>query len=120
MITEKVCFTSQPSAVDYLPLPNSKADVFLRKNIESAETEDGTVYYADEAYMRITDGAPSQAEVIANFDKWFTTASKWEAPLPVPTPTQEERIAALEAENIRLKAQLDNAMEAIDFIIMEG
>lgn len=104
MITEKVCFTSQPPALDYLPLPNGKADVFMRKNIESAETEDGTVYYADEAYMRITNGSPSQAEIVAGFDEWYDTAAAWQQPTPTKKPdTQEARIAALEEAVEQLK-----------------
>lgn len=107
MVT-KAYYTERPNSIKYMSLPSDDtADLWMRKNIESAETEDGIVYYADEAYMRITNGAPSQAEVIANFDEWYSTASAWQPPTPEKKPaTQEERIAALTEELQALKIVL--------------
>lgn len=120
MITENVRYTERPGRVDYFQLPTGEVDLFMRKNIAEEETEEGVCYTADEAYMRMPTNDPTQAEVIENFDTWYAVAAAWEKPQPVPEPTVEERLATVEAENLVLKGQLENAMEALDFLIMEG
>lgn len=103
MVT-KAYFTEQPDDIKYMRLPSSDtADLWLRKNIaEVTDPETGAVSYeADEAYMRTT---ATEAEITADFDAWYETASAWEPPAPEKKPdTQEERIAALEEAVEQLK-----------------
>lgn len=103
MVT-KAYFTEQPDSIKYMRLPSSDtADLWMRKNIaEVTDPETGAVSYeADEAYMRTT---ATEAEITADFDAWYETASAWEPPVPEKKPdTQEERIAALEEAVEQLK-----------------
>ncbi len=101
-----------------LPSANT-ADLWMRKNIaEVTDPETGAKSYAaDEAYMRTT---ATEAEITADFDAWYETASAWQPPVPPKTPTQEERIVALENENKQLKEQLNDTMDAVDFLLFGG
>lgn len=96
MVT-KAYFTERPDSIKYMQLPSADtADLWLRKNIaEVTDPETGMVSYeADETYMR-TDA--TEAEITADFDAWYETASAWVQVMPPKKPdTQEERIAALE------------------------
>lgn len=103
-----------------MPLPGTAgADLWMRKNITEVEDpETGAVSYeADEAYMRTS---ASRAEIEADFEVWYETASNWQPPQPTPKPTPEERIAALERENKALNEQLSSTMEAVDFLLFNG
>lgn len=85
-------------------LPTGKADVWLRKNITTTkDLETGeTMYKADEAYMRTN---VSEDKIVANFDFWFETASKWQAYSNTNLDTEDERITALIAEVNNIKAE---------------
>ena len=116
MVT-KAYYTERPDSIKYMSLPSADtADLWMRKNIaEVTDPETGAKSFeADEAYMRTT---ATQAEIAADFDAWFETASVWEPPVQPKTPTQEERIAALETENKQLKEQLSDTMDAVDFLL---
>ncbi len=106
----KAYYTERPDSIKYMSLPSDDtADLWMRKNIaEVTDPETGAKSYeADEAYMRITNGAPSQAEIVADFDKWYDDAATWQPPMPERKPdTQEERIAALTEELQALKIVL--------------
>ena len=123
----KAEYNERPAPVDYAILPEGKADIWLRKNIQQAEKEgreEGetpqTVWKADEAYMRVT--ATKDDIEAANFDEWWTTAEAWEytQATAVKPQTQAERIASLEAENTALKEQLADTMDAVDFLLFGG
>lgn len=100
-----------------MALPGKGADLWLRKNI--AETTDGetgeVMYEADEAYMRTN---ATEAEIAADFEGWYETATNWQPSQPPKDPTQDERLAALEAENKELKEQLNTTMEAVDCLVL--
>lgn len=68
----KTEFSAEPATLAYMPLPDGKADVWLRQNItqETRETENGTetVWTADEVYFRTS---LSQEEIEENFDAIF-------------------------------------------------
>ena len=93
-------FPERPEAITYVPLPDGRADIWLRKNIrefsavedEEGETVTVTKWAADEAYMR---GELSREYVDANFDRLYAEAAGWE-PEQAYTPTVEERIETLE------------------------
>lgn len=102
MIT-KAYFTERPESIEFMPLPSGDADLWMRKNIaEITDPETHEVSYeADEAYMR-TDA--TKAEIEADFEGWFETASAWEPPVPEKKPeTENERIVALEEDVTALK-----------------
>lgn len=103
MVT-KAYYTERPDSIKYMSLPSADtADLWMRKNIaEVTDPETGAKSYeADEAYMRTT---ATEAEITADFDAWYETASAWQPPVPEKKPgTQEERIAALEDAVEKLK-----------------
>lgn len=103
MVT-KAYYTERPNSIKYMSLPSDDtADLWMRKNIaEVTDPETGAKSYeADEAYMRTT---ATEAEITADFDAWYETASVWQPPVPEKKPgTQEERIAALEDAVEKLK-----------------
>jgi len=119
MIT-KAYFTERPESIKFMPLPSGDADLWLRKNIaEITDPETNEVSYeADEAYMR-TDA--TKAEIEADFEGWFETASEWQPTQPTPAPgTEDERITALEGEVETLKvenAALKEELQATKIIL---
>ena len=99
----KASFTERPESIKYMSLPSGEADLWMRKNIaEVVDPETNTVSYeADEAYMRTK---ATEAEIAADFEGWFETASAWEPPVPEKKPeTEKERIVALEEDVASLK-----------------
>lgn len=123
----KAEYNEKPAPVDYAILPEGKADIWLRKNIQQAEKEGceedetpQTVWKADEAYMRVT--ATKDDIEAADFEEWWATAEAWEYTQATATKpqTQAERIASLEAENTALKEQLADTMDAVDFLLFGG
>lgn len=110
MIT-KAYYTECPDSIKYMALPSKGADLWMRKNIaETTESETGNMMYeADEAYMR-TDAA--EAEITANFERWYEETANWKPSQP-KEPTQEERIAVLEEKNQSMESQLTNTQLAL-------
>ena len=87
-----VNYDSKPETVQYMTLPNGQADVWLRRNIQQEESDEGVFWSADEKYIR-TD--LTLDEVNAQFDALFDAE-------PVTPLTDSERIAQLEAQNAML------------------
>lgn len=75
-----------------MKLPNGQADVWLRRNIQQEESDEGVFWSADEKYIRT---GLTLDEVNAQFDALFDADP--ETPL-----TDSERIAQLEAQNAML------------------
>ena len=75
-----------------MKLPNGQADVWLRRNIQQEESDEGVFWSADEKYIR-TD--LTLDEVNAQFDALFDAE-------PVTPLTDSERIAQLEQQNAML------------------
>jgi hypothetical protein len=98
MLTEKVCYTEEPVAVLFMPLPKGGADLWLRKNAAEVEDDDNTHWEADEAYMRLDTNDTSEEAVNADFEQWYSTAAEWTAPVPAKPKSPEERIAELEKQ----------------------
>lgn len=119
MIT-KAYFSEIPDIINYMPLPKiGKADVWLRKNITKiTDSETNEVSYsADEAYMRTN---VSEDKILANFDGWFETASKWQTSSDTNNDTADERIAAIitELESIKTEnAALAEELQAAKIIL---
>lgn len=75
-----------------MKLPNGQADVWLRRNIQQEESDDGVFWSADEKYIRT---GLTLDEVNAQFDALFDAE-------PVTPLTDSERIAQLEQQNAML------------------
>lgn len=100
----KVYYDSEPSKVLYQPLPDGKANVYLRSNICQADRSDFNqdskngetqkIWTADEKQFCTS---LTKDEVSANFDQLFMTAD-------IPSPTLEERVAVLEAALMEVTA----------------
>lgn len=87
-----VNYDSKPETVQYMKLPNGLADVWLRRNIQQEECDDGVFWSAEEKYIRT---GLTLDEVNAQFDALFDAEP--ETPL-----TDSERIAQLEQQNAML------------------
>lgn len=71
--------------VDYFPLPDGYADVFLHKNEKRETTEDGgTQYVAEEVYFQIEQSVTKE-QIEANFDFMWDDAENIQS-----EPTLEE------------------------------
>ena len=83
--------------VDYYPLANGYADVFLHRNETEEADEDGSlVYKAEEVYFQI-EQAVTKEQIEQNFDyMWQDTEH------PKATPTADERLEALEQAMLEL------------------
>lgn len=64
----KATYNMEPEAVLYMPLPNGKADVWLRKNIQETTEDEATVWTADEVYFRTSLDKES---IEANFETLY-------------------------------------------------
>lgn len=98
-------------AVQYMPIENNKADVWLRKNVQqetvtdTAHNEDGeeityNVVCADEMYFQVDSDKVSEQDIKDNFEKYWVYGEKWKNRNHM---TDKEKIAELEAENASLK-----------------
>lgn len=105
-----VVFNELPLALEYVKLPGvPEADIWLRRNIQEATERDDEgntypVWIAEEAYIRTT---VEEAEVAANFDRFFEYAAAWDfRTIHNPPLTADEKIALLEAQNKELTGAL--------------
>lgn len=80
---EKAYFTAEPDRIIYLPQSDGSAEVRLRRNITSEETEEGQVWTADEVFFRTR---LPQEEVEAQFDSYF---------IEEPETTMDDLVEAL-------------------------
>lgn len=78
--------------VDYYPLGNGYADVFLHRNEVQERDEEGSIIYnAEEVYFQIEDTVTKE-QIEENFDFMWEDVEKE----PTQEPTLEERLQALE------------------------
>lgn len=80
---QKTYFTTEPDRVLFKPLADGSAEVYLRRNIEERESEEGG-WQADEVFFTTN---LSQAEVEAQFDSYF---------MEEPEPTIADVVEALD------------------------
>ena len=79
------------SKVDYFPLPNGYADVFLHRNEKMETDEDGNIQYvAEEVYFQIEQTVTKEM-IEENFDYMWQDAEK-----TVSIPTIEDRLQTAE------------------------
>ena len=112
-------FNERPESLTYSPLPDGKADIWLRKNIRefaADEGEDGeslTVvkWAADEAYMR---AAIPLSTIEADIEAAFGMAAAWkQGDDEEKSLSEDERISLLEKENAELFRQLTETQLAL-------
>ena len=81
------------SAIEYYPLPNGYADVFLRKNELGEPDNEGNIgYVAEEVYFQIEQSV-TQQEIEDNFEYMWNDAQKTRVETVI---TETDRIEALE------------------------
>lgn len=114
-----VIFDERPEEITYAPLPDGKADVWIRRNVRefaAEESEEGeaitvTKWAAEEAYMRTN--APLSA-IEADLEGAFNRALAWKSGDDAQKPTSsEERLLLLEKENAELFRQLTDTQLAL-------
>lgn len=77
--------------VDYYPLPNGYADVFLHRNEETEkDDDDNTIYIAEEVYFQVAQSVTKE-DIEENFDYMWNDAE-----VITKEPSAEERLEALE------------------------
>ena len=87
-----------PEAIQYMPLPDGYADVWLRQNIEEyTDSEGGAGWQADEVYFRT---ALTLEEVTEQFDVLFeeapTLTETEDDGIVVTLPGTQDRLDAIE------------------------
>ncbi|WP_165247455.1 hypothetical protein [Adlercreutzia sp. ZJ141] len=88
----KAIYYMLPDAVAYMPLPDGRADVWLRKGVSESEDDEGSVCWeCEEVYLRTT---LSRDDVVAMFDELFDSAEQVAAPIP----TVDDRVRDLELQ----------------------
>ena len=110
-----ICSTEQIESMEYYLRSSGVADVFLRKNIQKQETEDGgagkgTPYTADEVYFAVTGEKASKESIAEDFDYWYNKGEEI---------TQGELADRYSLEELRMQAY-SNASEACEKTIYAG
>ena len=119
MIVNTVHCPVKPAAMQYHPLGDGTAEVWLRKNIRQttveAETggEENLEYTYEEVYFRTT---ATQAEIEGNQDSYWETGQGWEPEVPL---TPEQKIEKLQLELNQANADLAQAKTDNDMAIAE-
>lgn len=96
----KSYYNKEPEPLQYMPLPDGKADVWIRKNIREAEMTGeeagegiiGAAWEADEVYFRTS---LDKENILARMDELYENGGE---PIPVKPKeaTTEERLDAIE------------------------
>jgi len=94
----QISYSPKPhNMVDYYPLPNGYADVFMHRNERTETDEDGnTVYAAEEAYLRVSQDI-TKKHIENNFGHMWNDAEN-----TFTEPTAEERLQALESAMLEM------------------
>ncbi|MCD7820866.1 MAG: hypothetical protein LUG64_01460 [Clostridiales bacterium] len=107
---ETVSYSQQPEAIQYMPLPDGSADVWLRRNITQVDDGDTWGWEAEETYIR-TD--LTRDEVAANFDALFNGTYDPEAPTTLEG-IRADKIAEMSAD---CEAQIT---DGVDVTLSDG
>lgn len=84
--------------IDYYPLPNGYADVFLHRNETTEKDDEGNIIYiAEEVYTQV-DQTLTKEKIEENFDYLWNDAET----LVVDEATTEERLKALESAMLEI------------------
>lgn len=95
----KATYNNKPGELLYMPLPNGKADVWLRKNIQeipASGEDEAPAWEADEVYFRTTY---SKEHVQEHFEELFSAGGSTGDP-GTEDPDPSEEISAEEALQI--------------------
>lgn len=92
-----VQYSSKPEPVQYMPLPDGRADVWIRQNIAETSDDDGNaIYTADEIYLQVTASLIPKEEIETDVAWWFTrlkdeTEEIYADALCIPTVMADKR-----------------------------
>ncbi len=111
------------AAVQYMPISDTVADVFMRKDItiatrteyrvdDNGESQPNEYEYQKglEVYYQVNPTKVTLDDIQNNFDKYWAYANRW---IDVRDMTDKEHIAMLEAENARLKQCIMELSESL-------
>lgn len=101
MYNEVVQYSSQPAAVSKLVHADGTAEYRLTRDVLHEKDNDGNdVIQGKEVYFEVPAGQPQPTveEVEENFDLYWANGLIW--PVNNPVPTVEERLEAVEADNL--------------------
>lgn len=103
----KTVYNMKPDTIQYMPLPDGQADVWLRKNIEETRDEEkNTVWEADEVYFRTSLDKES---IAAAFEAMFLNGGETKINEETTNqPTVEERLDAIEAAIMEIAEVMAN------------
>lgn len=89
MLYLKTQFSESPENITIEPSNR----IILRRNMAQEETEEGTVYTADEVVFKLSYPM-TKAEIEADFDSWWAFGVENDS--DTEEPTAEERLSAVE------------------------
>ena len=103
----QISYSPKPyNRVDYFPLPNGHADVFLHRNETTETDEEGNIQYvAEEVYFQIEQSVTKET-IEENFETYWENKGEIISTPTLPEPTEPEpseidilnnRIAELES-----------------------
>lgn len=96
----KALYQNKPGAISYMPLPDGRADVWLRENVTETTDEEGNACWeCDEVSFRTY---LSEEEVTVNFDTIFANGG-----VTVDEDTEEEV-----ADGVTLKERVEALEES--------
>lgn len=111
-----VYFGEKPNAIT-LEAHKLFADIWMRKNITSEETEEGIQWHAEEVYGRLNSNIPTLEDLETNFDIWYNILSKWEPEQPITFETITKELLIFEnTTNSNLKDLEDAVLELGEII----
>ena len=73
---DKVYYDHEPAPV-HIENHADHSDIWLVKNIQCEETEEGIIWFGDEVYGQMTGFIPSYDNIIAEFEIYYDLLSKW-------------------------------------------
>ena len=105
--------TTLKNEVDYYPLPNGTVDVFLRKRLpDEVDGEGNETFVYDEVSINTT----LPREIVEEyFDLLFEDHTSLDE-----KPEKELTVEQMAIALVQTQSQLEDAQEALDFLIMGG
>lgn len=85
-------YDSEPKRINYMPLPDGRADIRLCVNIEFVDDEDGGRWECDEQYFR---AEMTREYVVQHFDELLD----YVPPEPEEEPTTEDLLLEMAADH---------------------
>lgn len=131
MLNKDVYFEQATEDVVVMPLPDGKADVWIRRGIGSdefdsfEEGEEIVVQHIakEEAYARLDASEVSVKDIKKSLNKWFERVAAWEPPTPSGQSPQENEaflVMRQQVESLASKVgELTQQNEALTECLLE-